>query len=92
MTSDLAKGATIISITATSQAARSGLVSLNQKRIKRGQTMNETGFNALCNIAQTVAKEQNIVLELEIREDVILARVVPLDYLINDFRDDDEED
>lgn len=54
--------------------------------------MNETGFNALCNIAQTVAKEQNIVLELEIREDVILARVVPLDYLINDFRDDDEED
>ena len=54
--------------------------------------MNETGFNALCNIAQTVAKEQNIVLELEIREDVILARVVPLDYLINDFRDDDKED
>ena len=52
--------------------------------------MNHTAFNTLCNIAQTVAHNQNIVLEMEINDDVIIARVVPIGYLMED--EEDEED
>ena len=51
--------------------------------------MNDTAFNTLCNIAQTVAREQNIVLELEISDSVIVARVVPIDFLFDTDEDDD---
>lgn len=43
--------------------------------------LNETAFNTLCNIAQTVAREQNIVLDLEIMDDCIIARVVPIEFI-----------
>lgn len=50
--------------------------------------MNNTAFNTLCNIAQTVSQNQNIVLEMEINDNVIIARVVPIDYLMGDEEDE----
>ncbi len=43
--------------------------------------LNETAFNTLCNIAQTVAREQNIVLEMVIEKNSIIARVVPIEFI-----------
>ncbi len=43
--------------------------------------LNETAFNTLCNIAQTVAKEQNIMLEMIIEKNSIIARVVPIEFI-----------
>lgn len=43
--------------------------------------LNETAFNTLCNIAQTVAKEQNIMLEMVIEKNSIIARVVPIEFI-----------
>ena len=53
--------------------------------------MNNTAFNTLCHIAQTVAQSQNIVLEMEINDDVIIARVVPIGYLMGDEEDEEDE-
>ena len=52
--------------------------------------MNDTAFNALCNIAQTVSREQNIVMELEISDTVIVARVIPIAFLMDDEEGEDE--
>lgn len=55
--------------------------------------MNNTAFNTLCNIAQTVSREQNIVLELKISDDLIVARIIPIEYLmVEDDEEDDEEE
>ena len=43
--------------------------------------LNETAFNTLCNIAQTVAKEQNIMLEMVIEKNSIIARVIPIEFI-----------
>ena len=43
--------------------------------------MNNTAFSVLCNIAHVVSQEQNIVLDLEITDDCIVARVIPIEYL-----------
>ena len=43
--------------------------------------LNETAFNTLCNIAQTVAREQNIMLEMVIEKNSIIARVVPVEFI-----------
>ena len=50
--------------------------------------MNDTALSVLCNIAQTVSREQNIVLDLEITDDCIIARVIPIEYLA----EEDEEE
>lgn len=51
--------------------------------------MNNTAFNVLCNIAHVVSQEQNIVLDLEITDDCIIARVIPIEYLEGDYGEDD---
>lgn len=43
--------------------------------------LNETAFNTLCNIAQTIAREQNIMLEMVIEKNSIIARVVPIEFI-----------
>jgi len=51
--------------------------------------MNDTIFNVLCNIAQTISREQNMVLEMVITDEEIVAHVVPLSYLEGDYGEDD---
>lgn len=51
--------------------------------------MNNTAFNVLCNIAHVVSQEQNIVLDLEITDDCIIARVIPIEYLEGEDGEDD---
>lgn len=51
--------------------------------------MNNTAFNVLCNIAHVVSQEQNIVLDLEITDDCIIARAIPIEYLAEDEEDED---
>ena len=50
--------------------------------------MNNTAFNVLCNIAHVVSQKQNIVLDLEITDDCIVARVIPIEHLA----EEDEEE
>ena len=59
------------------------------RKKKRGQIMNDTIFNVLCNIAQTISREQNMVLEMVITDEEIVAHVVPLSYLEGDYGEDD---
>ncbi len=51
--------------------------------------MNNTAFNVLCNMAHVVSQEQNIVLDLEITDDCIIARVIPIGYLEGEDGEDD---
>ena len=53
--------------------------------------LNETAFNTLCNIAQTVAREQNIMLEMVIDKNTIVARVVPIEFIQGTDEEDEDE-
>jgi hypothetical protein len=57
--------------------------------MQRGARVNNTAFNVLCNIAHVVSQEQNIVLDLEITDDCIIARVIPIEYLAEEDEGDE---
>lgn len=70
-------------------ARATSLIPSALRKKKKGERMNDTIFNVLCNIAQTISREQSMVLEMVITDEEIVAHVVPLSYLEGDYGEDD---